>query len=58
MGLKINENKTKDMVMSRHPTLLQNVSIGHFSFEQVKNFNYLGANINHKIICITRFSPE
>ncbi|KAL4154352.1 hypothetical protein QTP88_000231 [Uroleucon formosanum] len=48
MGLKINENKTKYMLMSRRPTPLQNVSIDHFSFEQVENFKYLGANINHK----------
>jgi hypothetical protein len=35
------------MLMSRRSTPLQNVSIDHFSFEQVEKFKYLGVNINH-----------
>lgn len=50
MGLKINENKTKYMLMSRHPAPFHNLSVQPFSFE---NFKYLGININHKIIRIT-----
>jgi len=48
MGLKINENKTKYMLMTRYPAPFQNLNIHQFSFEQVENFKYLGANINHK----------
>lgn len=49
MGLKVNENKTKYiMLMSKRPVLLQNLSIGQFSFEQVENFKYLSTNINHR----------
>lgn len=48
MGLKINENYTKHMPMSRHPALFQNLIVCQLSFEQVENFKYFGANINHK----------
>jgi hypothetical protein len=48
MGLKINEIKTKYMLMSRRPATFQNLNVHHFSFEQVENFKYLGANINQK----------
>lgn len=42
------ENKTKYMLMNRHPAPFKNVNVHQFSFEQVENFKYLGANINHK----------
>jgi len=48
MGLKINENKTKYMLMTKYPAPFQNLNVHQFSFEQVENFKYLDANINHK----------
>lgn len=48
MGFKINENRTNYMLMSGRPVPLQNLSIDQFSFELLKNFKNLGANINHK----------
>jgi uncharacterized DUF497 family protein len=36
------------MLMSKHPASFQNLNVHNFSFEQVQNFNYLGANISHK----------
>lgn len=34
--------------MSRRPVLLQNLIIGCFFIELVKNFKYIGLNINYK----------
>ncbi|KAF0764226.1 putative transposon-derived protein F52C9.6 [Aphis craccivora] len=48
MGLKINENKTKYMLMTRDPAPFKILNVHQFSFEQVENFKNLGANINHK----------
>lgn len=47
IGLKINDHKTKYMLLSRHP-VLQNCIIDQYSFEQIENFKYLGGNINNK----------
>lgn len=38
MGLVINENKTKYIVMTRNTTVKDNLSIGGFTFEQVEDF--------------------
>lgn len=44
VGLKINENKTKYMRMSRNTRVRspQNITIADFNFEGVENFKYLG----------------
>lgn len=46
MGQKINEDKTKYMIMTRRLINKQNLNIGQYTFEQVDNFKYLGVNIN------------
>jgi hypothetical protein len=48
LGLKINENKTKYLIISnlqarREP---RNLAIGEYDFEGVREFSYLGTNIN------------
>jgi hypothetical protein len=48
MGLIVNEEKTKYMVISRQVTPKINLKIYGYSFEQVKEFKYLGVNINEK----------
>jgi len=48
MGLVINENKTKYMLMTRNATVKGNLCTEGLTFEQVGNFKYLGVNINEK----------
>jgi len=48
MGLCINEEKTKFMVLSRRREDQPNLQIDNFTFEIVENFKYLGVNINNK----------
>jgi len=48
MGLCINEEKTKFMVLSRRREDQPNLQIDNFTFESVENFKYLGVNINNK----------
>lgn len=47
MGLIVNENKTKYIVMSRDPRIIQNITVGQCTFEQVENFKYLIVNLNN-----------
>jgi GTP-dependent phosphoenolpyruvate carboxykinase len=47
MGLYINEEKTKFMVLSRREDQ-PNLLIDNFTFESVESFKYLGVNINNK----------
>jgi len=54
MGLVINENKTKYMVMTRNATTKGNLCVGDFTFEQVGDFKYLRVNINEKTTGITK----
>lgn len=48
MGLVINKNKTKCMVITRNVTAKSNLPIKGLIFEQVGDFKYLGVNINGK----------
>ena len=50
MGLKVNASKTKYMLATRNTStpqnIGQNVTIGQYDFEVVKDFVYLGSSIN------------
>ena len=48
MGLVINENKTKYMVMTRNAIVKDNLCTEGLTFEQVEDFKYLGVNIKEK----------
>jgi len=48
IGLKNNEAKTKYLLMARHTPFKNALIVGHYIFEQVNDFNYLGVNINHR----------
>ncbi|KAJ4426658.1 hypothetical protein ANN_26456 [Periplaneta americana] len=45
IGLEVNPEKTKYMIMSRDENIVQNgnIKIGNLSFEEVQKFKYLGA---------------
>jgi hypothetical protein len=47
LGLEINSEKTKYMIMSHHPYLgqNQNIRIANESFESVTTFKYLGTTL-------------
>jgi len=34
--------------IARKPTVMQNLRVGHYSFEQIKDFKYLEVNINQR----------
>jgi len=46
MGLKINQDKTKYMVVSREYEMVADLSVGQYTFQAVNDFKYLGTNIN------------
>lgn len=47
LGLKVNESKTKYMLMSqRRPRRTEDVRFGDYTFENVERFNYLGSELN------------
>jgi hypothetical protein len=50
IGLKINAEKTKYMIMSRHPNSGQdqNIRIANESFENVAKFKYLGTTLTNQ----------
>jgi hypothetical protein len=50
MGLEINAEKTKYMIMSRYPNSgqNQNIRIANESFENVSKFKYLGATLTNQ----------
>ena len=50
IGLELNDEKTKHMVMSRNQHAVQNhnIYIGNKSFERVEHFNYLGTSFKNQ----------
>jgi hypothetical protein len=50
VGLEMNAEKTKYMIMSRHPNLVQNQNIrtANESFENVAKFKYLGTRLTNQ----------
>jgi hypothetical protein len=50
IGLEINAEKTKYMIMSRHPNSGQNhnIRIANESFENVEKFKYLGTTLTNQ----------
>ena len=46
IGLTINEDKTKYMVVTRNNHRIGHLDIGNYKFERVDNFKYLGVDIN------------
>uniref|UniRef100_A0A2S2N6G4 Retrovirus-related Pol polyprotein LINE-1 n=2 Tax=Schizaphis graminum TaxID=13262 RepID=A0A2S2N6G4_SCHGA len=46
IGLKINETKTKYMIVSRQNHRSDSLKVNEYTFERVGNFKYLGADIN------------
>lgn len=47
-GLKINETKTKYMVISRQNHNTNYLKVNDYKFESVRNLKYLGADINEE----------
>ncbi|KAJ4444280.1 hypothetical protein ANN_06072 [Periplaneta americana] len=49
IGLEVNSEKTKYMIMSRDQNIVRNgnIKIGDLSFEEVKKFKYLGATVTN-----------
>jgi len=48
MGLCVNQENTKFMVLSRSNENQHNLQVDNLTFEKVENFKYLGVNVNSK----------
>jgi hypothetical protein len=53
VGLEINVEETKYMLLSRHQNVRQNrdITIANRSFEKVSQFKYLGTAVTNQILC-------
>jgi len=49
IGLNINEAKTKYMILSRQIHKTNHLKIEDYKFERVRNFKYLGVDINENV---------
>ncbi|VVC38212.1 Hypothetical protein CINCED_3A007455 [Cinara cedri] len=47
MGFKINQIKTKYMVIDRRAGIVQDLKIGNYNFQHVTDFKYLGTNLKN-----------
>ncbi|KAJ4450083.1 hypothetical protein ANN_01490 [Periplaneta americana] len=49
IGMEVNSEKTKYMIMSRNQNIIRNgiINIGDLSFEEVEKFKYLGATVTN-----------
>ncbi|KAJ4448569.1 hypothetical protein ANN_10587 [Periplaneta americana] len=49
VGLEVNPEKTKYMIMSRDQNIVRNgnIKLGNLSFEEVENFKYLGTTVTN-----------
>ncbi|KAJ4434392.1 hypothetical protein ANN_22952 [Periplaneta americana] len=49
IGLEVNPEKTKYMIMSRDQNIVRNgtIKVGHLSFEEVEKLKYLGATVTN-----------
>jgi len=48
IGLQINEQKMKYLIISRREHVQDSLVVGDFTFEKVSNFKYLGVDINQQ----------
>jgi hypothetical protein len=48
IGLQVNEEKTKYLILSRREQVQNSLIVGSFTFEKVSNFKYLGVDVNHQ----------
>lgn len=48
IGLNINEDKTKYLIVSRKQHRQNSISVGDMTFEKVPNFKYLGVDVNER----------
>lgn len=46
MGLRVNENKTKYIMVAMRSPNIDNITVDNYSFEKVDVFRYLGVNVN------------
>jgi len=48
IGLKVNQEKTKYLVVSREERALDDMLVDGYVFQQVTDFKYIGTNINNR----------
>jgi hypothetical protein len=60
VGLEVNQEKTKCVLMSRYQKVgrKHSIKIGNRSFEDVVKFQYLGTTLQIKIACMKRLRAD